>query len=252
MDRHIHIHLPARRARDAEQLWRAYWKTQFGELMSVPMGEAQAKAMAQQKGGTARPIKSNTAKYGQSSDARDGQSISYKGAKLVERYDGRWDIEKFNSLWDIEPTLEAAKKRVDSGEIDRRQKEMVSEKNKKAAYTIGDPPSNAPAYKRTWRLFTKGDRQLVAAGVAESFAAAEAAVKAEARKRGLSLDAEFGRLTQAERGELVNLYHLARVPLSGQKSGRYERMLWASKEFAKAHPPITSTGAYKELERLIS
>jgi hypothetical protein len=54
-------------------------------------------------------------------------------------------------------------------------------------------------------------------------------------------------------GELVNLYHLARVPLSGTgKSGRYEQMLWASKEFSKAHPEISSTAAYKDLDGLLS
>jgi hypothetical protein len=53
-------------------------------------------------------------------------------------------------------------------------------------------------------------------------------------------------------GELVNLYHLAKVPLSGQKCGRYERMLWASKEFAKAHPEVSPTAAYKDLDGLLS
>ncbi len=47
--------------------------------------------------------------------------------------------------------------------------------------------------------------------------------------------------------ELIELYHLARVPLSGQKCGRYERMLWASKEFHKLHPEISETAAYKDL-----
>lgn len=48
--------------------------------------------------------------------------------------------------------------------------------------------------------------------------------------------------------ELFNLYHLARVPLSG--TGRdtpYERMLWASREYAKQHPEVSATGAYKDL-----
>lgn len=51
--------------------------------------------------------------------------------------------------------------------------------------------------------------------------------------------------------ELMNLYHLARVPLSGTgKDTPYERMLWASKEFAKLHPEVSSTGAYKDLDGL--
>ena len=47
--------------------------------------------------------------------------------------------------------------------------------------------------------------------------------------------------------ELINLYHLARVPLSGQPCGQYERMLWATKEFAKTHSYVSATGAYKDL-----
>ena len=49
--------------------------------------------------------------------------------------------------------------------------------------------------------------------------------------------------------ELVNLYHLARVPVGNK---RYDRMIWASKEFSKAHPGISSTAAYKDLEGLLS
>lgn len=48
--------------------------------------------------------------------------------------------------------------------------------------------------------------------------------------------------------ELINLYYLARVPLSGQRCTRYERMLWASKEFAKLHPEVSPTAAYKDLD----
>ena len=50
--------------------------------------------------------------------------------------------------------------------------------------------------------------------------------------------------------ELINLYHLARTALSGQRCGRYERMLWASKEFSKLHPEVSSTAAYKDLDGL--
>jgi hypothetical protein len=53
--------------------------------------------------------------------------------------------------------------------------------------------------------------------------------------------------------ELFNLYHLARVPLSGTgKDTPYERMLWASKEFHKVHPEISETAAYKDLDGLRS
>ena len=59
-------------------------------------------------------------------------------------------------------------------------------------------------------------------------------------------------LSRDEQGELINLYHLARVPLSGKLCTRYTRMLWASDEFAKAHDDISSTGAYKHLDRMLS
>lgn len=53
-------------------------------------------------------------------------------------------------------------------------------------------------------------------------------------------------------GELVNLFHLARTALAGQHGcSRYDRMIWASKEFSRAHPDVTSTGAYKDLCGLI-
>lgn len=51
--------------------------------------------------------------------------------------------------------------------------------------------------------------------------------------------------------ELVNLYHLARTALAGEKCGRYERMLWASGAFSKEHPAVTATGAYKDLNGLL-
>ena len=48
--------------------------------------------------------------------------------------------------------------------------------------------------------------------------------------------------------ELVNLYHLARTALSGKDDSPYQRMIWASGEFARLYPEITSsTGAYKDL-----
>ena len=59
-------------------------------------------------------------------------------------------------------------------------------------------------------------------------------------------------LSKDEQGELINLYHLARVPLSGKLCTRYTRMLWASNEFAKGHDDISSTGAYKHLDRMLS
>ncbi|MFI5260789.1 MAG: hypothetical protein ACHQU0_03275 [Candidatus Paceibacteria bacterium] len=52
--------------------------------------------------------------------------------------------------------------------------------------------------------------------------------------------------------ELVNLYHLARTALAGERAGRYERMCWAAKWFAKEHRYVTANGAYKDLDGLLS
>lgn len=54
-------------------------------------------------------------------------------------------------------------------------------------------------------------------------------------------------MTDAQMSELINLYHLARVPLSGTKASRYNQMLWATKEFGKKYPDIGATAAYKDL-----
>ena len=53
-------------------------------------------------------------------------------------------------------------------------------------------------------------------------------------------------------GELMDLFHLARTALSGGDASNYNRMLWASKEFSKAHPEVSSTAAYKDLDGLRS
>ncbi len=59
-------------------------------------------------------------------------------------------------------------------------------------------------------------------------------------------------IAQRDSSELVNLYHLARTALAGDRAGRYERMLWASKWFAKQHPEVTPAGAYKDLDGLLA
>lgn len=60
-------------------------------------------------------------------------------------------------------------------------------------------------------------------------------------------------LTREQENELVNLYHLARTPLSGTgKDTRYNRMLWASREYEKTHPETSSTAAYKHLDRILT
>lgn len=52
--------------------------------------------------------------------------------------------------------------------------------------------------------------------------------------------------------ELINLWHIALVALSGKDDSRYQRMLWASKEYNEAHPEISSTAAYKNLDRTLN
>jgi hypothetical protein len=51
-------------------------------------------------------------------------------------------------------------------------------------------------------------------------------------------------------GELINLYHLALAALCAKplhQRSPWHRMQWAAGEFSKAHPEVTSTGAYKDL-----
>jgi hypothetical protein len=55
-------------------------------------------------------------------------------------------------------------------------------------------------------------------------------------------------LNDKERAELYNLYHLARTALSGGDDSKYNRKIWASKEFHKLHPEISRTSAYLEFD----
>lgn len=48
--------------------------------------------------------------------------------------------------------------------------------------------------------------------------------------------------------ELFDLWHIARTALSGKGCTRYTRLLWASAEFHKAHPEVSATAAYKDLD----
>jgi hypothetical protein len=60
-------------------------------------------------------------------------------------------------------------------------------------------------------------------------------------------------ISESQATELMNLYHLAKVALSGTKPAtRYNRMLWASAEFSKLHPSVSTTAAYKDLDGLLS
>lgn len=59
-------------------------------------------------------------------------------------------------------------------------------------------------------------------------------------------------IPQTDSGKLVNYYHLARTALSGKECTRYMRMLWASSEYAKENPSVSASGAYKDLDCLLS
>jgi hypothetical protein len=59
-------------------------------------------------------------------------------------------------------------------------------------------------------------------------------------------------MSEVQGADIVNLYHLARTALSGQDDSRYQRMLWAAKEFHKEHPEISETAAYKDLSAMLS
>ncbi len=60
-------------------------------------------------------------------------------------------------------------------------------------------------------------------------------------------------LNRAETAELYNLYHLARTALASAPRDRqspYDRKLWATAEFVKAHPGVHShTSVYLTFER---
>jgi hypothetical protein len=54
-------------------------------------------------------------------------------------------------------------------------------------------------------------------------------------------------LNKQQACDIVNLYHLARTALAGAPCTRYDRMIWAAREFHKANPDISKTAAYKDL-----
>lgn len=54
--------------------------------------------------------------------------------------------------------------------------------------------------------------------------------------------------SETDRVELINLYHLARVP--GNVS-RYDRIVWAVAQFVKGHPDWTKASAYKSLDEAL-
>lgn len=56
-------------------------------------------------------------------------------------------------------------------------------------------------------------------------------------------------ITQTEISELIELYHTAQIALG--ETNRYDRMLWACRQFSESHPDIPRVRAYKTLEPII-
>lgn len=54
-------------------------------------------------------------------------------------------------------------------------------------------------------------------------------------------------ISQSQLNEGINLYHLARAALSGEKCGKYERMCYAARELNKKYPEISGAAFYKDL-----
>ena len=54
-------------------------------------------------------------------------------------------------------------------------------------------------------------------------------------------------LGAVERRHVIELWHTSRIPL-GSHARRYDRLIWTTKEFLKAHPGWKSGRAYKEID----
>lgn len=55
--------------------------------------------------------------------------------------------------------------------------------------------------------------------------------------------------TETDLAELWNLFHTARVALSGTpQDTKHGRKVWAANEFAKTRPGVTPTAAYKQFD----
>ena len=55
-------------------------------------------------------------------------------------------------------------------------------------------------------------------------------------------------LSSAERNDIIKLWHTSKIPL-GSHAKRYDRLLWTTKEFLKAHPDWTNKKAYVLIDR---
>ena len=59
-------------------------------------------------------------------------------------------------------------------------------------------------------------------------------------------------MTRIQLAELYNLYHLARTALADQpldRQSKYDRKLYAAREFHKAHPEVSEKSSYLAFER---
>lgn len=63
-----------------------------------------------------------------------------------------------------------------------------------------------------------------------------------------SIDTIRRRVNEAE---LSQLWHLSRTATAGA-SGRWARLVWASQQYAAVHPDVSTTAAYKVLERMLA
>jgi len=51
--------------------------------------------------------------------------------------------------------------------------------------------------------------------------------------------------------DLVDLWHASRACLAGQDDSKHGRLVWASRQFKKAHPEYSTTKAYLELQNFV-
>lgn len=61
-------------------------------------------------------------------------------------------------------------------------------------------------------------------------------------------------LARIDHAELSTLWHLSRTATAtaALHSGRYARFRWASRAYARAHPDVSPTAAYKALDRMLA
>lgn len=73
-------------------------------------------------------------------------------------------------------------------------------------------------------------------------------VKAMAKKKKTSFSMPRRYPTEDEKAEMIELFHLARTALN--QPSRYERLNWATKQFAREHPEWSMGSIYKSIDEL--